>query len=150
MTEQQMWNQYKKVNPNAKSYDAWSFGGNTPEMSDVLADLVLKGTKTATASAYPAYIKEESPLPPVGGYNLILNTTDGAVCVTRTTRVYTTPFNQVTAEHAYKEGECDRTLASWKKCHSEFFTLELKKIGQEFTEEMLVVCEEFEVVYPTK
>jgi uncharacterized protein YhfF len=65
-------------------------------------------------------------------------------------KVYITPFSQVTEEHAYKEGEFDRTLSSWRECHSEFFTTELKKIEREFTEDMPVVCEEFEVVYPTK
>lgn len=148
MTEIEMWSEYNKINTNAKSYEAWAFGGNTPEMPDFLADLVLKGIKTATASAYPCYIVENVPLPPVGGYNLILNTKGEAVCITETIKVYTTPFNQVREEHAWKEGEFDRTLTSWKQCHSEFFSKELKDIRQEFTEDMFVVCEEFKVVYP--
>lgn len=148
MTEIQMWDEYKKINSNAKDYDAWQFGGNTPEMPDILADLVLKGIKTATASAYPFYVEEKSPLPSVGGYNLILNTKGEAVCITETTKVYTTPFNQVGAEHAFKEGEFDRTLESWRKCHCEVFSMELKEINQEFTEDMVVVCEEFKLVYP--
>lgn len=148
MTEIQMWNEYIKINMKAKNYDAWSFGGNTPDMPDLLAELVLKGIKTATASAYPCYAAENAPLPPVGGYNLILNTKGEAVCITETIKVYTVPFNQVKEEHAYKEGEFDRTLTSWRKCHSEVFSMELKEIGQEFTEYMPVVCEEFKVVYP--
>lgn len=148
MTEIQMWNEYNKINKNAKNYEAWAFGGNTPEMPDFLADLVLKGVKTATASAYPCYVAENAPLPPVGGYNLILNTKGEAVCITETIKVYSIPFNQVKEEHAWKEGEFDRSLTSWRKCHSEIFSTELKNIGQEFTEDMLVVCEEFKVVYP--
>ncbi|MBY6762994.1 ASCH domain-containing protein, partial [Clostridium botulinum] len=97
---------------------------------------------------YPCYISENAPLPPDGGYNLILNTKGEAICIIETTKVYTIPFNQVKEEHAYKEGEFDRTLISWRKCHSKFFSMELKEIGQEFTEDMLVVCEEFKVVYP--
>ncbi len=148
MTEMQMWNEYIKINTNAKEYQSWSFGRNTPKMPNLLAELVLKGIKTATASAYPCYISENAPLPPVGGYNLILNTKGEAICIIETTKVYTIPFNQVKEEHAYKEGEFDRTLISWRKCHSKFFSMELKEIGQEFTEDMLVVCEEFKVVYP--
>ncbi|MCC3669355.1 ASCH domain-containing protein [Terrisporobacter mayombei] len=148
MTEIEMWNKYNKINKTAEKYDAWQFGGNTPEMPDILADLVLKGIKTATSSAYPCYVFEKAPLPPVGGYNLILNTKGEAVCITETIKVYTIPFNQVNEQHAWKEGEFDRTLTSWKKCHSEVFSMELKEIGEEFTENMLVVCEEFKVVYP--
>lgn len=150
MTEIQMWNEYNKINRNAKKYDAWAFGGNTPEMPDFLANLVLKGVKTATASAYPCYVAENCPLPPVGGYNLILNIKGEAVCITETVKVYTIPFNQVNEEHAWKEGEFERTLKSWRKCHSEFFNRELKEIGQAFTENMLVVCEEYKVVYPVR
>lgn len=150
MTEIEMWNEYIKVNTNAKNYESWSFGGSTLEMQNLLADLVLKGIKTATSSAYPCYVAENSPLPAVGGYNLILNAKGKAICITETIKVYTIPFNQVSEEHAYKEGEFERTLASWRKCHSEIFKIELKYIGQEFTEDMLVVCEEFKVVYPVK
>jgi uncharacterized protein YhfF len=150
MTEIEMWNEYNKINMNAPNYEAWSFGGNTPEMSDFLADLVLRGIKTATASAYPCYLYENASLPALGGYNIILNTKGEAVCITETLKVYKIPFDQVSEEHAYKEGEFERTLESWRKIHSEIFTKELKCIGKEFTENMIVVCEEFKVVYPIK
>lgn len=148
MTEIQMWEAYRSINKNAETYEAWAFGGTAPETPDVLADLVLKGVKTATASAYPCYAAEKAPLPPVGGYNLIVNTKGEAVCITETQKVYTTPFRQVGEEHAWREGEFDRSLQSWREAHAEFFRRELKDIGQEFTEDMLVVCEEFKVVYP--
>ena len=49
MTPQEMWNDYKKINPSiGDEIDAWAFGVEP----DLLADLVLKGEKTATASAY--------------------------------------------------------------------------------------------------
>ena len=69
------------------------------------------------------------------------------VCVLRTTRVYVVPFREVTAEHAFKEGEGDRTLASWRAVHQAFFTGELERAGLTFTEETPVVCEEFEVAF---
>lgn len=150
MTEKEMWLEYTRLNPDAKAYSAWAFGGNTPDMPDILAGHVLDGIKTATASAYPFYPAENSPLPQVGEYNLILNTRNEAVCITRTTKVYVTPFSKVSAEHAYKEGEGDRSLTFWRECHSGVFTMELKEINQNFSEDMLVVCEEFEVVYPAK
>lgn len=148
MTEKQMWNECLKINPKADKYEAWSFGGTTEDMPNILADLVLKREKTATAGAYPYYQYENESLPLVDGYNIILNTVNEAICVTKTTKVYTVPFFDVSAEHAYKEGEGDRSLEFWRDCHAEFFTKELSKIGEIFSKDMIVVCEEFEVVYP--
>lgn len=64
----------------------------------------------------------------------------------RTTKVYTVPFKDVSAEHAAKEGEGDLSLDYWREVHKEFFTEELEEIGESFSEDMLVVCEEFEVI----
>ena len=45
MTPQEMWNDYKKINPSiGDEIDAWAFGVEP----DLLADLVLRGEKTAT------------------------------------------------------------------------------------------------------
>lgn len=114
----------------------------------MLADLTLKRIKTATASAYTLYLYENEPLPKTGGYNIILDSNDNAVCITQTTKVYVVPFNKVTKRHAFKEGEGNRTLTYWREVHKTFFEKELDKIGEEFNENMNVVCEEFEVVYP--
>lgn len=150
MTEKQIWDEYIEINPNADKYEAWSFGGTTADMPNILAGLVLKGKKTAAAGAYPRYQYENEPLPLVGGYNIILNKENEAICITKTTKVSTVPFCDVSAEHAYKEGEGNRSLEFWRDCHAEFFTQELQEMGELFSEDMLVVCEEFEVVYPIK
>ncbi|MBQ4279729.1 MAG: ASCH domain-containing protein [Rikenellaceae bacterium] len=50
-------------------------------------------------------------------------------------------------EHAFREGEGDRTLTYWRKVHERFFKKELESVGQVFTEDMAVVCEEFHVVF---
>lgn len=145
MTKEQMWEQYIKSNPTDKTYDAWIFGGG--DSSNALADLVMAGIKTATASAYQLYELEQSELPPVGGLNIILYTNGEAVCITKTTKVTVCKFSEVTESHAYLEGEGDRSLCYWRKVHEKFFTMELKEYGLSFDENMLVVCEEFEVVF---
>ena len=124
-------------------YDAGAFGDD----ADVLAQLVMSGKKTATSSAYPIYELEGEEIPKTGEYSVILNSKNEAVCIIRTTEVYVIPFNQVSEKHAYLEGEGDRSLDYWINVHRNFFTEELKGTGLEFTEEMMVVCEEFEVVY---
>ncbi len=144
MTKEQLWKEYTVSNDiNVCKYQAWAFGGD----ADLLADLVLRGEKTATASAYRLYEIQNEPLPKVGEYSVILDSRQQAVCVIQTTIVYIIPFCEVSEMHAYKEGEGNKTLTFWRNVHRVFFSECLLEAGVAFDEEMKVVCEEFEVVY---
>ena len=125
------------------SYEAWPFG----EAPDKLAELVVQGVKTATCSAYDLYQINNEPLPKTGDYSIILNSNNEAVCIIKTLKVYVTEFQKVSAEHAFKEGEGDRSLEYWRKVHVNFLTNELATVNLPFDESAKVVCEEFEVVY---
>jgi len=70
-----------------------------------------------------------------------------AIAVIETTKVTVLPFREVSADHAYKEGEGDRSLAYWRQVHEELFTKWLADIGLTFSPESKVVLEEFQVVY---
>lgn len=145
MTHQELWAAYRAVDPAAgEDYEAWAYGGQP----DLLAELTRTGVKTATSSAAVWYEAGDEPMPEAGEYSVILDSRDRAVCVTRTTRVYTVPFCEVTAQHAYREGEGDRSLAYWRQVHEDFFRAELAGAGLAFSPEMPVMCEEFETVYP--
>ena len=126
--------------------EVWAFS----EAPDKLALLVKDGIKTATCSAYDLYKTENENLPAVGEYSVILDSNDEAVCIIRTTKVYVVEFNQVTAEHAWKEGEGDRSLEYWRKIHEDFLRRELVTIDRSFNSHIKVVCEEFEMVFPSK
>ena len=117
-------------------------------MADELADLVLRGEKTATASAYELYKLENEPLPQAGSFDVILDSQDQAVCIVEITKVSVLPFNEVSADHAFKEGEGDKSLAYWQQVHETFFTECLAEAGLEFSQETGVVLEEFRKVYP--
>lgn len=144
MNAQEMWNIYSTKESITADYEAWSFG----DSPDELAQLVLKGIKTGTASAYPLYEREELELPKEGEYSVILDSKDNAVCIIKTTKVYIVPFCEVSEAHAYKEGEGDRSLNYWRKVHESFFKSELAEAGLSFDHQMNVVCEEFIKVYP--
>lgn len=144
MDAKTMWEQYATQNEITAEYDAWCFGDD----ADTLANLVLAGKKTATASAHPIYELEDEELPQEGQYSVVLWRDGNAACIIKTTRVYIVPFSQVSAEQAYREGEGDRSLAYWQKVHRAFFTREMEDAGLTFTEDMKVVCEEFIRVFP--
>ena len=139
MTAEELW----KRSGLTGIYEAWAFG----EAPDKLADLVVRGIKTATCSAYDLYLINHEPLPQPGEYSVILNSKEEAVCIIKTIRVYIAEFNQVSAEHAFKEGEGDRSLEYWRKVHENFLINELASVHKSFENNTKVVCEEFEVVY---
>ena len=143
MTPQEIWNAYKQINPSiGDEIDAWAFG----EEADLLTDLVLRGEKTATASAYDLYALEAESLPQEGTFDVILDSQNQAVSIVEITKVSVQPFNQVSAQHAYKEG--DKSLAYWRQVHEDCFAEWLKEAGLTFTPESKVVLEEFSKVYP--
>ena len=95
-----------------------------------------------------SYKAENEPVPAVGDYSIILDSQNQAVCIIQTTQIDIVPFYQVDEEQAYLEGEGDRTLTYWREVHRTFFESEMQSIHQKFTEDMLVVCERFKIVYP--
>jgi len=144
MNAEQMWDKFvSKSQIEGMEYQSWAFGA----APDELAELVLKGIKTGTASAYPLYEAENEALPKAGDYSVILDSKDEAVCIIKTTKVTIVPFREVSEEHARKEGEGDGSLEYWRKVHVEFFRKEMSETGKLFHEDMPVVCEEFELVY---
>ena len=55
------------------------------------------------------------------------------------------PYCEMTYDIAKLEGE-DDTLESWQENHKKFFKEEGKELGYTFSEDMLVIFEEFEVI----
>lgn len=125
-------------------YDAWAFGDDA-ETANQLAELVVKGIKTATTSALEDYETNE-PLPKVGDYNMILWADGTPACITQTKVVEVVPYKWVSAEHAFHEGEGDRSLTYWRTAHEAFFKNEYQRLKQPFSPNIPCVCELFEVV----
>ena len=86
---------------------AWGFGA-TPEHADSLLALVLDGVKTSTAGALWDYEALEEEVTKVGDLAIILDGQANPRALIGFTEVDIVPFDQVTAEHAYAEGEGDR------------------------------------------
>ncbi|WP_313111288.1 ASCH domain-containing protein [Pseudescherichia sp.] len=118
---------------------AWAIG-DSAELANVLADLVVKGKKTASCGSLASY-QADSASPAVGSYHIILNGQQDPVCVIRITSLRLVRFCDVDEAFARKEGEGDLSLTYWRIEHQRFFT----QAGS-FSEEMELVAEEFEVV----
>lgn len=146
MSPEQMWEVFNSRSDTEKEYSSWCFCDNEKDANE-LVNLVLVGKKKATSSAYELYEKENEAIPKLGAYSVITDWSGKAYCVIKTTKVDVIPFNEVSEEFAYKEGEGDLSLEYWKRVHWDCFERELELSGLSASEVMLVVCEEFELVY---
>ena len=150
---QQYWHSFvdslpKEIGNPPEEYQAWSFG-NTPEMADELGELVRQGIKTATATLVWLFEEGIESYPKVGDYHIILNGQGLPICIIQTTDLNVLAFKDVGEEHAYLEGEGDRSLRFWREAHWAFFSEECRKLGREPDPHMPVLCEKFNLVYPT-
>ncbi|EJN99184.1 hypothetical protein AWRIB318_1749 [Oenococcus oeni AWRIB318] len=140
------WSAFKnKNNITTDKYSAFAFGW--PEsMQNELAELVKSGIKTATTSAFELYEPNEE-IPLIGEYNIILDGWGNPVCITQTKVVETVPFNLISQEHAFHEGEGDRSYDYWRKVHEDFFNKEFKENKKTFKLDAPCICEVFELVF---
>ncbi|MBH9965994.1 ASCH domain-containing protein [[Bacillus] enclensis] len=138
------WDEFWKSQDQEKPIrvSAWQFGADP----DHLAQLVIDGVKSATCSGLVFYEMENEPLPTDEDYSIILNSKDEPLAIIKTVDVKIMPMNEVPEDFAIAEGEGDRTYQYWKEAHERFFTRELNAAGMEFSEDMMLVCERFELV----
>lgn len=92
------------------------------ELRDKLVAAILRGDKIATASLLEEYQRVEEPLPKIGDIEVVIDSDENPVCVTRVTEVLCEPFGQVTDVHAIAEGEGFNDAEAWKVGHKEFWT----------------------------
>jgi uncharacterized protein YhfF len=135
--------------PSERFYKSFHFDDNQPS-ADELAELVLRGTKRATAALLWSYESENKPLPTPGSLSIVTLWSGAPICVIDTTSVEVVPFEQVSADFAATEGEGDGSLEFWRRAHTAFFGRECLRVGREFGPSAPVVCEQFRVVFPAQ
>ncbi|TLG71520.1 ASCH domain-containing protein [Culicoidibacter larvae] len=145
---EQYWQQFLHEtdrSADTKYLESFYFGSNEQSANNLL-QLVLSGKKKATCSslAYFEAIGEEVPKP--GDFSIITDWAGTPFCVIQTKQVALMAFKDMTFDICKREGE-DEHLESWQSNHIYFFTEEGKQYGYEFSWDMEVVFEDFEVVY---
>ena len=128
--------------------EAFHFCDNEPD-ANALAALVLSGQKRATAGLLWVNEASHEPPPAIGALSVVTDWHGTPVCVIETTHIEIVPFDRVSSTFAAIEGEGDGSLSYWRDAHWRYFTRECHRIGKEPSLQMLVVCEQFKVVYPT-
>jgi len=127
--------------------DAYSLGDN-PSLTDELLALVLEGRKRATTTLVREMEAEGYPEPRPGEYSVILDGSGEPRAVIRTVSVRRVMFRDVDGDHAYWEGEDDRTLEGYMREHTKYYNRRGEALGFAFSDGMEVILERFELVYP--
>jgi uncharacterized protein YhfF len=127
--------------------DAYGLGDN-PKLVDELLALVLQGKKRAATTLVREMEAEGYPEPGPGEYSIMLDGSGVPRAVIRTVSVRRVRFRDVDENHAYWEGEDDRTLESYRREHTKYYRRRGEALGFAFSEDMEVILERFELVYP--
>ena len=93
--------------------------GDSVELADRLAALVVAGVKTGTCSA-----AVHGPDAEIGERQICLNGAGTPVCEIETVSMQTLPFASVTPEMAALEGEGDLSYRYWREAHEAYYQRE--------------------------
>lgn len=138
--------QSRTEDPTPRFFEAFHFDDNESSANE-LAELVLRGTKRATAGLVWVFERDAKPLPKAGDLSVVTNWAGLPLCVIETLQVDIVPYEDVSEDFAATEGEGDGSLRYWRDVHWAYFGRECRRIGREPHPGMPVVCERFAVVY---
>jgi uncharacterized protein YhfF len=127
-------------------YESFSFG-RTEAAADALANLVLDGTKTATATLAWEFELTHKALPPEGSFSIVLNGANQPVCIIETLEVRHVSIEEIDSTFAHDYGEGDKTLVWWKENAAKFYEKIAKSLGKIPSKDMVLICERFRVVF---
>lgn len=115
--------------------------------ANLCAELIRLGQKTATCSLKYWYETGDELMPSTGHLQVVTDWYGKPICIIETDSVEECKYSDVSAEFAYLEGEGDRTLEWWRKTHWDFFTQECIELNIEPNRDMMLILEQFHVVY---
>lgn len=143
------WEEYLRSLPeqdrDRRFFESFAFG-TTPESSNHLAELVMQGVKTATSELL--WSREGQALWAVGDESIVVDGQGNPVCVLRTAELRVVPFAEVDAGFVRDYGEGERTLEWWRTEIWDHYRKECEALGRTPSEDMPLICERFEIVYP--
>lgn len=142
------WNQFRETHGiAAEDYHVRTFGDpKYAEYGNQVTQLAVDGVKRATAHLAMDFELNQVPRREVGDYWIILWEDFKPACALEIVNVEVRSFRDVDEAFAAREGEGDGSLKFWRDCHEDYFKQQLADWGREWSEDLPVVLESFEVV----
>ncbi len=133
--------------PPDAPYQVWHFG-DSETLARELAELVLRGTKRATAGLLWDAENDPNAMPAIGGYSVVTDYGGAPMLIIRTTDFEIRPYHAVDEDFAAAEGEGDGSLAFWRAAHWDYFSRRCAALGRTLSEDIPVVLERFTLIHP--
>lgn len=147
-----MWASFQEKNPeyaDQEFKDSFNFCDNEKDAKEC-GQLTEEGIKKATSTSLWWFDFNQETLPEVDNIYVITDWYGIAKAIIKTTKVEQVPYHEITEEYAALEGEGDKSLAFWKEVHWDYYSREMELENESPTEDMLIVCEQFETLWNTK
>ncbi len=144
------WNKYLLTLPEGERHQTYHEAeswGNSAELADRIAALILSGVKTTTSSLEWERAQRNDPIEKVGDKSIILDAQQKPVCITEMTDIFITPFAQVDAAFVYNYGEGSRDMDFWNNNMWEYYVAECAELGFTASPSMPMICQVFKVIY---
>ena len=143
------WKQFLKYHPEYTGTEipqSFYFCDNEKDANEC-ADLVVQSVKRATSTSLRYFEKQKERFPKVEDLYIITDWFGNPKAVVEVKKVEILRFEEITSEHAYIEGEGDKSLDYWRRVHWEYYTREMKQWNEQPTEQMLIVYEQFDRIW---
>jgi uncharacterized protein YhfF len=132
---------------STNEYHSKTFGDpKYAEYGNHVTELAIAETKRATAHLAMDFELNNVKRRETGDYWVILWEDFSPACVLHLVNVEVRLFKDVDAAFAAREGEGDGSLEFWKQVHEDYFKLQLADWGKNWSDELPVVLESFDLL----
>lgn len=146
------WKEFQQEMPDYSGVEtppSYYFCDNEKDANEC-AELVRISIKQATTHSLKGLQIQEEKLPAIGDIAIVTDWHGIPKAIIKTVKVEIIKFKDITPEYAFIEGEGDRSLTHWQNVHWDYYTRELSDHSLKPSEDMELVCEYFETIWPKK
>lgn len=122
--------------------------GPTAQVANEIAELMARGIKRAHASLLRDFQQSLEALPQPGDHIVILDGMGLPRAIVKTRHVEKRLFTDIDDEFAFDSGEGDLSLRWWLSAYRQQFAEQAEREGFEAGEQLELVLEYFELVWP--
>ncbi|MEQ9111901.1 MAG: ASCH domain-containing protein [Rhodospirillaceae bacterium] len=145
------WTEAKTTGEMVSGDDYWvrRLGANQFVVDSILS-LVLDGEKRGTFGLKWLHERQPETAPELNGYAVLVDMNETPKAIIKTTQITPIAYKDITDKHLVIEGPGARALDRWRDIHWPYWRELLKPHDLEPTEEMLVMVEHFDLVFPKR
>ncbi len=141
------WGRVKDINSDVGDDYRVRRASGDPKFAPIIMDLILTEKKCGLFGLKHLQDRQPEQVPVMGGVMVLVDfdgTPRGAV---QTVKITPVPYKDINDEHLAVEGPGARQIDVWQKIHWPYWTQMLEPFGLEPSEDMIVVVEQFKLIY---